>query len=211
MITLLGRRSSMNVQKVEWALREIQLEFEQEEVGGRFGGLQTERFLALNPNSRVPVLIDGDTVVWDSHAIVRYLCARYASGRLWPEDSVERARPDRWMEWCATTLQPAFMGYFWGWYRTPEDERDVDRNAALLTQSHAAFRLADRHIAESESEHLTMAGLVVGTQLYRYFTLDIDRPSLPRLEAWYAMLEERPSYRQAVMRSYEELKGRLLF
>ena len=55
----------MNVQKVEWALREIQLEFEQEEVGGQFGGLQTERFLALNPNSRVPVLIDGDTVVWD--------------------------------------------------------------------------------------------------------------------------------------------------
>ncbi|HWD67298.1 MAG TPA: glutathione S-transferase family protein [Caulobacteraceae bacterium] len=211
MITLLGRRSSINVQKVEWALREIQLEFEQEEVGGRFGGLQTNRFLALNPNARVPVLTDGDTVVWDSHAIVRYLCARYAAERLWPENSVERARPDQWMEWCATTLQPAFMGYFWGWYRTPENERDADRNAVLLAQSHAAFRLADRHMAEAESEHLTMAGLVVGAQLYRYFTLDIDRPSLPRLEAWYATLEVRSSYRDAVMQSYEELKGRLSF
>jgi glutathione S-transferase len=95
MITLLGRRTSINVQKVEWALREIQIEFEQEEVGGRFGGLQTSRFVALNPNARVPVLTDGDTVVWESHAIVRYLCARYAAGRLWPENSVERARACR--------------------------------------------------------------------------------------------------------------------
>ncbi|HEY1879614.1 MAG TPA: glutathione S-transferase family protein [Caulobacteraceae bacterium] len=211
MITLLGRRSSINVQKVRWALLEIGLEFEHEEVGGRFGGLQTEHFLALNPNARVPVLIDGDMVVWDSHAIIRYLCARYASGRLWPADPVERAGPDQWMEWCATTLQPAFMGFFWGWYRTPESERDPGRNTALLTQSHAAFALADRHVAQAETERLTMAGLAIGAQLYRYFTLDIDRPILPGLEAWYAALAGRSSYGDAVMRPYDELRGRLSF
>lgn len=211
MITLLGRRSSINVQKVRWALLEIGVEFEHEEMGGRFGGLQTEHFLALNPNARVPVLTDGDAVVWDSHAIIRYLCARYASGRLWPTDAVDRAEPDQWMEWCATTLQPAFMGFFWGWYRTPEIGRDADRNIALLAQSHAAFGLADQYIAQAENRCLTMAGLVVGAQLYRYFTLDIDRPKLPRLEAWYAELEERSSYRHAVMQPYDELKGRLSF
>lgn len=211
MITLLGRRSSINVQKVRWALLEVGVEFEHQELGGRFGGLQTERFLALNPNARVPVLTDGDTVLWDSHAIIRYLCARYAPGRLWPGDPVERAGPDQWMEWCATTLQPAFMGFFWGWYRTPEFERVASQNAALLSQTHAAFRLADRHLAEAETRRLTMAGLVVGAQLYRYFSLDIDRPNLPKMEAWYAALAGRSNYRDAVMQPYDELKGRLSF
>lgn len=211
MITLLGRRSSINVQKVLWTLSEIGLEFTHEEVGGRFGGLETERFRALNPHGRIPVLTDGDAVIWESQAIVRYLCARYAPGRLWPEDPAERAYSDQWMEWFATSLQPAFMGFFWAWYRTPQAKRDQRHCAALLAQSHAAFGLADRHLAEAESGRLTMAGLVVGAQLYRYFTLELDRPSLPDLEAWYAVLGERPGYQAAVAQPYDELKGRLAF
>ena len=211
MITLLGRRTSLNVQKVLWTLLEIGIPFEHEELGGRFGGLQTERFLALNPNARIPVVVDGETVVWESQAIVRYLCARYSFGQLWPEDPSIRARSDQWMEWCTTTLQPAFMGFFWGWYRTPEAERNHTQNEAQLAFAHEAFALADRHLAVSEAESLTMAGLVVGAQLYRYFTLDIGRSELPRLEAWCEALCERSAYRAAVMIPYDELKGRLSF
>src|SRR5215469_8367978 len=132
MIKLLGRRSSINVQKALWALLEIGLEFEHEELGGRFGGLQTDQFLALNPNGRIPVLKDGDTVIWESQAIVRYLCARYSTGRLWLEGAAGRAGSDQWMEWCSTTLQPAFMGFFWSSYRTPEAEQNPGQNSILL-------------------------------------------------------------------------------
>lgn len=211
MITLLGRRSSINVQKVLWTLLEIGVEFEHEELGGRFGGLQTEEFLALNPNGRIPVLRDSEVVVWESQAIVRYLCARYSDRRLWPEDPAHRAQTDQWMEWCSTTLQPAFMGFFWGWYRTPEAKRDAGQNAAQLAWANAAFALADRHLAQAEMNRLTMAGLVVGAQLYRYFTLDIDRPKSPKLEAWYAELCQRPAYHSGVMVPYDELRGRLAF
>jgi glutathione S-transferase len=211
MITLLGRRSSINVQKVLWTLLEIGVPHEHEELGGRFGGLQTERFLTLNPNGRIPVLIDGKTVVWESQAIVRYLCARYAGNRYWPEDPAARARSDEWMEWCTTTLQPAFMGFFWGWYRTPETERNARQNATQLALAHAAFDLADRHLAATERDKLSMAGLVIGAQLYRYFTLGIERPELRVLEEWYRSLCERPAYREGVMQPYDQLKGRLAF
>ncbi|MGH7022797.1 MAG: glutathione S-transferase family protein [Caulobacteraceae bacterium] len=208
---LWGRGSSINVQKVLWTLGEIGVPFEHIEVGGRFGGLHSSAFRALNPNQRIPVIEDGGVAIWESHAIVRYLCARYSPGQLWPVEPAARARSDQWMEWCATTLQPAFMGFFWGWYRTPEAERDATRNAASLAAANAAFTLFDEALAGDEFERPTLAGIVIGAQLYRYFTLEIDRPPLPRLEAWYGRLGERAAYSAGVMRSYDELKGRLSF
>src|ERR1700742_3067876 len=81
-----GRRNSVNVQKVIWALEELGLRYESLQLGGAFGGLDDPGFAAMNPNKRVPVLRDGDTVVWESYAIVRYLGAQYGAGTLWPAD-----------------------------------------------------------------------------------------------------------------------------
>src|SRR5215468_4547469 len=101
---LLGRRSSFNVQKVQWLLGELGLDFEQRELGGRFGGLDTPEFLTLNPNGRIPVLVDGDVVVWESHAILRYLAATHGGDSWWPRSAAARSFPDRWLDWSETTL-----------------------------------------------------------------------------------------------------------
>src|SRR5262249_49448181 len=94
-------------------------------AGGGFGRLNEPTFRALNPHGRVPVIEDGDLAVWESHAILRYLAARYDRSRLWSADPAERARVDAWMDWSQATLQPDFlMGVFWGYYRTPESQRD---------------------------------------------------------------------------------------
>jgi glutathione S-transferase len=208
---LWGRGSSLNVQKVLWTLGEIGLDFEHVEVGGRFGGLDTPEFRALNPHGRIPVLEDGGRALWESNAIVRYLATRYAPGGLAPEDPAARAASDAWMDWTATSLQPAFIGFFWGWYRTPEAQQDAGRNAQLLAETHRLFGVVDAQLAGHDFGRLTMGDVPIGAQLYRYFTLDIDRPPLPRLEAWYARLCDRPAYRAGVMRPYDELKARLAF
>ena len=208
---LWGRGSSINVQKVLWTLLELGLDFDHVEVGGRFGGLDTPRFLAMNPHGRIPVLEDGGAALWESNAIVRYLCARYSPGALCPQDPAGRAGQDQWMDWAATTLQPAFMGFFWSWYRTPAAGRDERRCADLLAASHTAFATFDKALAEPGLVRLAIGDIPAGALLYRYFTMDIDRPSLPRLEAWYTRLAERPAYRAGVMRPYDELKGRLAF
>ncbi|HEY1449302.1 MAG TPA: glutathione S-transferase family protein, partial [Caulobacteraceae bacterium] len=184
MLTLWGRRSSINVQKVLWTLEETGVAFEHIELGGRFGGLNSAEFRARNPHGRIPVIDDDGVVVWESNAIVRYLAARYSPGALSPETLAGRAAADEWMDWCATALQPAFMGFFWNWYRTPTTQHDVARNEALLAAAQQSFAVLDRYLAGRAflaGDRLTMGDIPVGAMLYRYFTLEIPRPSLPHL------------------------------
>lgn len=99
MLTVWGRRSSFNLQKVMWLIGELGVEHRHIEVGGRFGGLDTPEFRAMNPHGRVPVIDDAGTVVWESHTILRYLAARYGGETFWSGDPAARSRFERWMDW----------------------------------------------------------------------------------------------------------------
>ena len=214
MLRIWGRRNSINVQKVMWAVGELGLAHEHIDAGGSFGGLDTDEFGTMNPNRRVPVIDDDGIVVWESHAIVRYLAAKYGAGALWPEDAGARARSDLWTDWVLADLQPAFIGLFWNLYRTPEEQRNWNLIRQGIARSAILFQLLDRHLGEHAfiaGDVLTMGDIPAGAQLYRYFELEIDRPSLPNVEAWYARLQEREPYRTHVMVSFEDLKGRRTF
>ena len=110
MITVWGRTTSSNVQAALWALAEIGIDYERIDAGGAFGMVDTPEFKAMNPNSLVPVLRDGEMIIWESAAIVRYLGTRYGSETFWPSDPVRRAPLDMWAEWAKTTLVPALIG-----------------------------------------------------------------------------------------------------
>src|SRR5579864_4377588 len=112
MLRIWGRRSAFNVQKVMWLLGELSLAYQHVEAGGSFGGLDAPEFLRMNPHGRIPVIDDNGVVVWESHAIIRYLAATYGAGRLWPEDAAARSHADRWMDWSLATLLPAFFDVF---------------------------------------------------------------------------------------------------
>lgn len=211
---LYGRSTSDNVQKVLWTLGEIGRDFEHVELGGAHGGLEDLAYLALNPHGRVPTLCDGDVVVWESMAIVRYLAARYASGRLWPEDPGERAVADQWMTWCQAQPYEACNRLFWLTVRTPEAEQDRDKIARTLDRLTGQFRLIEAQLAKHRflaGDQLTMADIPVGTLLYRYFKLPVERAAFPAIERWYQDLSAREAYRRAVMVSFEELRGRLAY
>src|ERR1700736_2922983 len=104
MLTVYGRKSSFNLQKVMWLVGELGVAHRHIEVGGAFGGLDEPAFRAMNPHGRVPVIVDGETTVWEFHAILRYLAARYGTGSFWSEDAAARAHWERWMDWAQTTL-----------------------------------------------------------------------------------------------------------
>lgn len=215
MLRIWGRRNSINVQKVMWAAGELGIPHERIDAGGPFGGLDTDEFAAMNPNRRVPVIEDEGTIVWESHAIVRFLAERYGAGSLAPSDPCTRARSDMWMDWVIADLQPAFIGgVFWNFYRTPEAQRNWKLIRQGLARSTILFRLLDKHLegrAFVAGDTLTMGDIPAGSQLYRYFTLEIDRPSLPNLEDWYKRLQGREAYRTHVMIPYDDLRGRLTF
>ena len=215
MLKIWGRKSSINVQKVMWAVGELGIAHERIEAGGPFHGLDTEAFGAMNPNRRVPTIDDDGVVVWESNAIVRYLAAKHGAGSLWPIDPGERARSDMWMEWTTADLQPAFVGgVFWAFYRTPEPQRNWPAIRQGVARSAILFRILDRHLEGKDfvaGERLTIGDIAAGAQLYRYYELEIDRPNMPNVEAWYARLKDRPAYREHVMVPFDELKGRLSF
>jgi glutathione S-transferase len=214
MLKVWGRRSAFNVQKAMWLIGELGLPYQHIDVGGSFGGLDDPAFLAMNPHGRIPVIEHDGLVVWESHAIVRYLAARYAPGTLWPQDAAARSFADRWMDWSATTLQRDFMDLFWSYYRTPETARDMPRVHGLIASCKRHYALLDRHLAQQPflaGEHLTTADVPAGTTLYRYFEIDIERPLVPHVEAWYRRLAARPAYREHVMVPFAELRGRLAY
>jgi len=209
-----GRRSAFNVQKVLWAVAELGLEFTHVDAGGAAGGLDTAQFLAMNPHGRVPVLVDGDVTLWESNSIVRYLAARHAAGSLWPVDPAERSLADRWMDWELATLQPDFMALFWGFYRTPEAQRNARAIDAARSRCAELYRLLDEHLAGRSflaGESFTMGDLPAATSLFRYFEMGLETPALPNLRRWYGRLRERPAYREHVMQPFEELRGRRTF
>ncbi|PWB80622.1 MAG: glutathione S-transferase [Methylocystaceae bacterium] len=211
MLTIWGRRNSFNVQKAMWLVGELGLGHEHIPLGGPFGGLDDPAFLARNPHGRIPVIDDDGTIVWESHAILRYLAARYGGERFWPSDPAARSHADRWMDWAQTTLQPEFLnGVFWGYYRTPEPQRNWPAIHASVARTAEHYKLLDRWLADKKflaGDELTLADIPAGTTLYRYFDLDIERPSIPNVEAWYARLRERPAYAEHVMVPFADLKG----
>jgi glutathione S-transferase len=209
-----GRLSSINVQKVMWALDEIGLDYSHIPAGGDFGGLDDPAFRALNPHGKVPVIDDAGVIAWESGAILRHLGRTWSDGALWPAAPAARAEADAWMDWSQTVLQPALIGFFWGWYRTPEEKRDERRNAGLLKATEDALAMLDARLADRPflaGDTLTLADIPAGAQLYRYYEMAIDRRRLPNVAAWYARLRERPAYRTQVMRPFGELKGKLAF
>ena len=215
MLTVLGRRSSANVQKVAWLVAELDLPHRHIELGGSFGGLDTPEFRLMNPHGKVPVIKDGDHVVWESHAILRYLAAKHGRGTFWSDDPAERSRVDQWMDWTQATLQNDFLnGVFWGYYRTPEAQRDMDAVNRAIDRCAAHFGLLDSLVADHAfllGDRLSLADVTAGTHLYRYHNLGIDWPELPHLAAYYGRLVGREAYARHVMVPFDELFGRLSF
>lgn len=202
MLTIWGRTNSLNVQKVMWAVAELGLAHERIDAGGSFGGLDEPAFIAMNPNRLIPVIRDGEAVIWESNAIVRYLAARHGAGGLWPEDPALRAEADRWMDWQLTTAQPAMGPVFMGLVRTPPEQRDpaaIRRQAQRLGET---MQVLDGHLADHRfvgGDVLTMGDIPVGCVAWRFLNLDIERPELPNLARWYGELQEREAYRRHVM------------
>jgi glutathione S-transferase len=210
MLKVWGRATSVNVQKVMWAVGEMGIAHERIDAGGRFGGLATPAYLAMNPNARIPTIEDDGVVVWESNAIIRYLAARYDEGRLWSRDPGARAPADAWMDWMQTTLAPDFYGVFWAVVRTPAGRQDRAAIKDLTARLTDHYVLLDRQLAARPylvGDRFSLADIAVGVTLYRYFEMEIERPALSNLQAWHERLRERPAFRDHVMISFEELRG----
>ena len=204
MLRILGRLSSINVQKVVWCCDEIGLAYERVDVGGKFGGNDTAEYLAKNPAGLVPVIEEDGFVLPESNAIVRYLAAKHSAGNLWPADAHERAQADRWMEWLSTSFVPAQRDAFWELIRVPADKRNAAAVEASRVKSEKCAAILDAQLATRRfltGERFTAADIVVGCAVHRWLHLPLERAPRPNLERYYGELKSRPGARQVVSQS----------
>ena len=202
MLKIWGRTNSINVQKVLWCCGEIGLDYERIDAGLAFGVNDTPEYKAMNPNGLVPTIDDDGFILWESHAIVRYLARKHATGSLWPADARTAADADRWMEWYSTTLWLNVRPIFHNLVRTPPEKRNMAEVEDHRKKLAANFGIVDKQLSGSDylaGSAFTMADIPMAVAAYRWFNLPLERPAMSNVERWYRRICERPAFRQHCM------------
>lgn len=142
MLKIWGRKNSSNVRKALWIAHELGLDFESIEAGGAFGVVNEPHYRALNPNGLVPMLEDGDLVLWESNTIVRYLCAEYGAEQGWYlGDPRQRALADKWMDWTTSLSPPRFARCSGACCARPRNSATGWRSTLLTSSARSCWRL----------------------------------------------------------------------
>ena len=203
MLKIWGRKNSSNVRKALWIAEELGLDYESLNAGGPFGINDQPEYLAKNPNGVVPMIEDGEFVLWESNTIVRYLAAQYApDSAFYPASPKARAQAEKWMDWATSTLAAPFRPVFWGVVRTPADKQDWTQINAAKAEVERLLSIVDNALAGQpylSGDEFGVGDIPLGCFAYPWFEMPIERRELPHLKAWYERLQQRPAYRKAVM------------
>lgn len=198
MLRLLGRQTSGNVQKVIFMLEELGLPYAREDYGRQFGNTQTDAYRELNPNAKVPTLLDGDVVIWESHTILRYLAATHGP-QLTGASPADRTLIERWMDWLLGALNGPFLAVFREAGKPPAERHpDFGAQAADLV---AQLKIVNEHLASRQwfaLDRLTIADIALAPITKRCLAFPIEKPALDDLSRWQRAIEARPAFAVAV-------------
>jgi glutathione S-transferase len=200
-LRILGRANSFNVRKVLWLCAELGIPYEREDYGRGFRPTTTPDFLRLNPAAQVPVVIDGDLVMHESNAILRYLAAKHGATGLYPTDLAARFKVEQWMDWVAYDLTHAMRGAFLG----GQLQEAPWNNEWFVRQGRKDFThcigLVEEELGRGGGPHIlgadfTLADIPLGLVVNRWFCVQgFDKPAFPAVAAYYETLNQRPAYR----------------
>ena len=200
MLQILGRANSLNVRKVLWLCEELGIAFERADWGVGFRSAQSPEFLELNPNGLVPVIRDGEFVLWESNTICRYLAAKHRRFDLLPQEAEPRARVEQWMDWQATELNGAWVYAFMALVRKSALHRDDAQIQVSAAAWNHQMGILETHLWRTTGfvvgEDFTLADVVVGLSVHRWFMTPMEHPDLPAVASYYDRLDTRPGFQK---------------
>jgi glutathione S-transferase len=189
MLRVLGKASSINVRKVLWTCEEIGIAYTRADDGPE---------LAQNPNGLVPVIVDGDFVLWESNSIIRYLANKWAADALLPREPQARAEVDRWIDWQATELNSSWRYAFSAIVRRNPAFGDVRQVEASTVDWARMMSILDDHVAITGAyvagATFTLADIPIGLSVNRWFMTPLQRPAFAAVAAYYERLSARPAF-----------------
>jgi glutathione S-transferase len=196
---LWGRATSSNVMKVIWLLEELKLPYERIDVGGTFGKTDTPEYRAMNPTGLVPTLQEDEFTLWESNAILRYICRAHApDSTLWPREAHARANVDHWMDAQQTVLNRSQTVLFQGLIRTPPEKRDANAIKQAIGEAAGVWRMLAAELGKHDyiaGDAITLADIPWGVHVHRWLNMEFDRPDISALRPWYDRLLQRPAYK----------------
>ena len=182
-----------------WIAEELELAYEHVPIEIGEAGARKPEFLALNPNGRLPIIVDGDFVLPESLAITLYLAKKYAHGALYPAALEDEARLWQWSFWAVAEVDRGVNIWSLHAVRLPPNERDAAlRNEALGVLA-APFAVLDAVVSKNPyllGPEFTVADLNVAAVLSR--AVDMDLSAWPHLKNWLVRCLERPAARRAL-------------
>jgi glutathione S-transferase len=184
MIRVLGRATSGNVQKVLFLLEELRVKYVREDYGRQFNNTDTDAYRAMNPNMKVPTLVDGDVVSWESNTILRYLAALHGP-QMTGATPAEKTQVERWMDWMLAALNAPYLAVF------------KDAQSAQSAELIAQLKILDGHLAGKTwfaLDRLTLADIALAPVVKRCLEFRIERPELPEITRWMKVIEARPAF-----------------
>ena len=198
MLRLLGRNTSGNVQKVIFLLEELGTPYTREDYGRQFNNTQDAAYLKLNPNGKVPTLVDGDTVIWESNTILRYLATKHKKETLYPSEPAVRTQVERWMDWLLAAINYQYVQVF-------KDSKKAANERAATFEADAKELAAQLSILDGAmagkawiaGKDFTLADVALGPIMHRCLDFPIALPALGNLKAWREKLKERPAFKKA--------------
>jgi glutathione S-transferase len=197
MITIWGRTNSLNVQKVLWTLEELGLTYDRIDAGLHYGVNDTPAFKVMNPNGLVPVLKDDEFILWESHAILRYLAVRYGRQSLWPASEHVAAHADQWMDWSNSIIWAHLRPVFHNLVRTPADQRDMPAVAAGIAGLGKSFQILDQHLQTQPyvaGEVFSIGDIPLALLVFRWIALVQERPATAALDQWFERVTGRAGF-----------------
>ncbi len=199
MLTVYGRKSSANVQKVLWICSEGNLEFKTEIVGGKHGGLNSPVFKKLNPNSTIPVLIDEDFILYESNSIIKYISDKF--NILQSRSQKQTALNNQWIDWSSSVFGLNCSTFTAHNILLPEEQRNSKIASEAKKKIYSCFELLNTQLEKHNyllDNQLSLADIPIGCWIHRCVVLNLEISEFKSLEKLYINLKKRKAYKTAV-------------
>lgn len=198
MLKILGRSDSINVRKLLWLCEELNLSYEREDWGRGFRSPQEEAFITLNPNATIPILIDGDFILWQSNSIIRYLANAYHGQHFYPQDPKPRAIIDQWIDWQGIELNNSWSYALMHIIRQSPAHQDLQGVADSIQSWNKNIQILDQQLKKTNAyvagRDFSLADIVIGLSVQRWYMTPFDKPDCPHVKRYYTLLSQRAAY-----------------
>lgn len=179
-------------------LEELNVPYEQIPLDMRNKEHKSEKFLKLNPNGKIPTIVDGDFVLWESLAINHYLCEKYRP-ELLGQTIEERARVQQWSTWALAELQPPLVQMLIQLFFVPEDKRDMKSVETNREKVPPMLKVLDTSMAGKNyvlGQKISLADFNLFSVVNIAHAFQIDLTAYPAVNEWFKRMKDRPSVRK---------------